>query len=96
MMRVCMCVRVRDDVYVYVCACAGVLGSVLLFCFCFVLGLLLFFYVRRPHCKLDLYICTILLMIYVLMYLLSNCVTFVNLSYYLILSYLLGVVCCCS
>ena len=38
--------------------------------------LCLFFYVRRPHCKLDLYICTILLMI--MCTFLSNCVTFVK------------------
>ena len=76
-----VCVRVNDDACVFLCvcvrvrACTCVLGSVLLFWFCFVLGLLLFFYVRRPYCKLDLYICTILLMIYVL---LSHCVTFVK------------------
>ena len=46
-----------------------------------VVVVVLFFYVRSPHCKLDLYICTILLMM-------SNCVNFVKLSYYLILSYL--------
>ena len=46
-----------------------------------VVVVVLFFYVRRPQCKLDLYICTILLMM-------SSCVNFVKLSYYLILSYL--------
>ena len=49
MMRVCMCERER--VY-YDNKC------VLFLCF-----FMFVFYVRRPHCKLDLYICTILLMI---------------------------------
>ena len=52
-----VCVRVNDDACVYVCACACVLCKSVLF---------VFVCVRRPHCKLDFYTCTILLMIYVL------------------------------
>jgi len=69
-----LCVHVNDDACVCVRACACVLGKYVLL-FLFWVFCLFFFYIRRPHCKLDLYMCTILLMIYVL---LSNCVTFVK------------------
>jgi len=49
---------VNDDACVYVCVSVCIMKiSVFFVCF-FVFD----FYVRRPHYKLDLYICTILLM----------------------------------